>query len=72
MVGRLSVVKVQGCPSLVPEFPTGQGLQVQHFQPVLYRGSVVHAALHKLCNVGIVDQVVEQIALVQRVVGDSW
>ena len=41
-----------------PEIPRCEGLQKQHFQSVLYGGSLLFALLHEEGFIGVVDQII--------------
>src|SRR5574344_401423 len=43
----------------VPEFPTGESLQQQHFQSVLCRGTMFGTSFHKLSLVRVIYQVIK-------------
>ena len=47
--------------SLVPYFPRAEGLEQEHFESVLYYGSLVASFFHEKRRVGIVEQIVEQM-----------
>ena len=48
----------------MPEVPTCESLQEQHFQSVLRHCPSFFTFLHKECFVGVVEQVVEQVVAV--------
>lgn len=54
---------------LMPEVPRCKGLQKQHFQTVLYGGSLLFAFLHEEGLVRVVDEIVEQGVAVHSLVG---
>ena len=43
----------------MPEFPTCEGLQEQHFEAILHIGTMLSTLSHKERLVGVVDQVIE-------------
>ena len=46
---------------LLPDLPSGEGLEEQHLEPVLYGGAPFLALFHEERLVGVVEQVVEHV-----------
>lgn len=54
----------------VPKSPRGNGLQVEHLQPVFHNSAMLPAFLHEACVLGIIDKVEEQVLGCEMFVGD--